>query len=150
MYLTEDEFKVLSGIKEGLSHTEIKEKYGVQMYTNDPRISSLAKKYGVDIHCGNIRKGLIEKADMSKVEVVSKDEMPYFKYIDFELADYIDLCKRDVEKLSEYFKNRPDNEYHTHRLWRTEDGLGTTLGIQDLATGEITKLHTFIDGCEMI
>lgn len=149
MYLTEDEYKVLLGLKDGLNNTKIKEKYGVQMGMNDPRIISLARKYGIDIYNPeiNFRKEIAEKADLSKVQIVSRKEMPYFEYIDLELADYIDINKRDIEVLVKYFKNIPNEDLqHTHRLYQTDDGLGTSLCIKDLKTGEMTRLRMAIDG----
>lgn len=151
MYLTEDEFKVLLGIRDRLSNKKIEEKYGVKMGMNDPRIISLARKYGVDINSYTLKNDIIEKADLSKVKIVSKNEMPYFEYINSELADYIDINKRDVEQLVEYFKNLSNESLvHTHRLYRTEDSLGTFLYIQDLKTGEISKLRANIDGEDYI
>ncbi len=151
MYLTEDEFKVLLGIKDCLSNKGIEEKYGVKMGMNDPRIISLARKYGVDIYSDKMRFEIIEKADLSKIKIVTREEMPYFEYIDLELTDYIDINKRDVEQLVVYFKNLSDESWnHTHRLYRTEDGLGTILYIRDLKTNKISKLRANIDGDDYI
>ena len=151
MYLTEDEFKVLLGINDKLSNKGIEKKYGVKMGMNDPRIVSLAKKYGVDLYSEHLRKEISEKADLSKIKIVSKDNMPYFEYIDLELADYIDINKRDIEQLVNYFKNiSNEKRTHTHRLYRTEDGLGTILYIKDLATSKISKIRANIDGDEYI
>ena len=151
MYLTEDEFRILSGIKEGLTSQKIEEKYKIRMGMNDPRIVSLAKKYGVSISNPYKKKELREKSDLSKVKVVSKEEMPYFQYVDLELADYIDINKRDILCLVEYFKNISSEAWwNTHRLLRTEDGLGTSLYIKDLKTNEIKNIRTNIDGEDYI
>ena len=96
MYLTEDEFKILLGIRDKLTNRGIEEKYGVKMGMNDPRIVALAKKYGINIYSNTLRKELVEKADLSKIKIVDKNDMPYFKYIDYELADYIDINKKYV------------------------------------------------------
>ena len=152
MYLTEDEFKVLLGIRDRLTNSQIKEKYGIQMYTNDPRITSLAKKYGVFDCTGSIKSNIIEKADLSKIEVVSKEETPYFEYINYwELANYINISKREVDLLMEYFKNvsKEDSEKR-YRLYETEDGLGSSLYIRDLKTNNISRLRTFVDGEEFL
>ena len=151
MYLTEDEFKILLGIRDKLTNRGIEEKYGVKMGMNAPRIVALAKKYGINIYSNTLRKELVEKADLSKIKIVDKNDMPYFKYIDYELADYIDINKRDIEQLIEYFKYISNGKkYHTHRLYRTEDGLGTILYIQDLETGKTSKLRANIDGEDYI
>lgn len=151
MYLTEDEFKILLGIKEDLTAKGIEEKYGIKMYTNDPRLVALAKKYGVDLESYTIKKDIKEKADLSKIKIVTREEMPHFKYIGYELADYIDINKRDIEQLVKYFKDKSsENSWHTHRLYRTEDGLGTILYIQDLKTGQLSKLRANIDGEDYI
>ncbi len=147
MYLTDDEYKVLSGIIEGLPNHKIEEKYGIKMGTNDPRIVALMRKYGVNLYSDNYRKEIRDKADLSKTEVTEKEEMPYFEYIGSELADYIDINKRDVEQLVKYFSDKPDGQWtHTHRLYRTQDGLGTFLYIKDLSTGKMSKLRANIDG----
>ncbi len=143
MYLTENEYKVLLGIRNRLTNSQMKEKYGIHMFTNDPRVTSLAKKYGV-FHCtdGSIKSNIMKKVDFSKIEVVPKEEMPYFQYVNMHLADYIDINKKDVNKLIKYFKTVPDNDlFYTHRLYRIEDGLGTELYIKDLKTGKMMLLR---------
>lgn len=151
MYLTEDEFKVLLGIRDCLTRSQMRDKYGIQMYTNDPRVFSLAKKYGVFNCTGSIKSNILKKADFSKIEVVSKEEMPYFKYINWELADYIDICKREVDLLMEYFKNVSQKDAEkNYRLYKTECGLGSSLYIRDSETNKISRLRTFADGVEFL
>ena len=107
--------------------------------------SCFSKKYGVSLDSYTIRKDIREKADLSKVKIVSKAEMPYLKYINYELADYIDINKRDIEQLIKYFKNISNEDFwHTHRLYRTEDGIETSLFIKDLKTGNISRLRAFV------
>ena len=150
MYLTDEEFKVLLGIKEGLSYGEIYHKYGVYMGMNDPRINSLLRKYCPEF-TPYYRTFLRQNVDLSKVKVVSKNEMPYFKYIENQLADYIDINKRDVEQLVEYFKNLSNEPWApTHRLYRTDDGLSSAFYIQDLKTGKRSKLRINIDGDDYV
>lgn len=43
MYLTEEEFKILQGLKLGLSFTEISKELNKPLRTCDPRIDSLFK-----------------------------------------------------------------------------------------------------------
>ncbi len=47
MFLTEDEFIILSAIKIGLNSIEIKEKFAVELIENDSRLNALYQKYGV-------------------------------------------------------------------------------------------------------
>ena len=47
MFLTEDEFIILSAIKIGLNNTEIKEKFGIELIKNDSRLNASFQKYGV-------------------------------------------------------------------------------------------------------
>ncbi len=150
MYLTEDEFKVLLGLKERLSNKQIEEKYGVQMGMNDPRVFALAKKYGVDTCNPYFYRQIAEKADLSKVQIVSRAEMPYFEYCYYELADYVDIDKNDAEKIWSYFKDLPDDT-PAQRLLKTEDGLGYCLRIKNLQTNQTTTIRIVADGedCEV-
>ena len=45
--LTEEEFLLLKYFNEGESYKNIKEKYGITLYTNDPRVLSLYDKFDV-------------------------------------------------------------------------------------------------------
>ena len=107
MFLTEDEFKILCGLKMGLNSKKIKEKFGIQIYTNDPRIGSLCKKYGV-----KDKWELIDVANMKKVEVFSQDEIPYYTY---EKADDISGFKysdiKTLDKNFQYFKFRKNKKW---------------------------------------
>ena len=106
MFLTEEEFVILSSIKIGLSNPEIKEKFGIPLCTNDPRVDSLFQKYGA-----NDKVELIENADLRKVEVCTKENIPYFEYDkDMQLVKKIPVCKKDVERLMKIFENVQDEE----------------------------------------
>ena len=95
MYLTRDEFLILQGIKQKMTRGQIMETYGVAMYTNDPRITSLCQKYGVDICDINWRTQLSRKADLNKVEICTREDIPYFDYDRFELVKKIPISKAD-------------------------------------------------------
>jgi len=148
MYLTEDEYKILCGIKEKLNSQQIKEKYGLTIYTNDPRIGSLCKKYGV-----KNKWELIDVANMKKVEVFAQDEIPYYTYekIDdnkevYTLVNKIKITKRDVRRLYEFLEKAPyDNEYE---LIFDEDfyNIYKFLTVKNLSTGEKFEISTIIDG----
>ncbi len=75
MYLTKEEFIVLKGIKEGLVSHQIKEKYGISVGTIDPKMEALYAKYGA-----NDKQDLVKKADLDKVEICEKENIPYFEY----------------------------------------------------------------------
>lgn len=148
MYLTEDEFKILCGLKMRLNSQQIKEKFGIQIYTNDPRIGSLCKKYGV-----KNKWELIDVANMKKVEVFAQDEIPYYTYekIDdnkevYTLVNKIKITKRDVRRLYEFLEKAPyDNEYE---LIFDEDfyNIYKFLTVKNLSTGEKFEISTIIDG----
>ncbi len=105
MFLTEDEFIILSAIKIGLNNTEIKEKFGIELFVNDSRISALFQKYGA----GSINK-LLQGADLKKVEILSKEKIPYYQYEGSELVHKIKICKNDVINLIKFFENVSDSE----------------------------------------
>lgn len=96
MYLTEEEFVILSAYKMNLTNNDIFKHFGIRIYTNDPRVDSLYKKYGV-----KDRIALIQKADLKKVEVCeSVEDIPFFTYDDNkQLVKVIRICKKDVISL---------------------------------------------------
>lgn len=105
MFLTEDEFIILSAIKIGLNNTEIKEKFGIELIKNDSRLNALYQKYGVS----GINE-LLQIADLQKVEVLQKEKIPYYQYEGSELVHKIKICKNDVVNLIKFFENVSDSE----------------------------------------
>ena len=105
MFLTEDEFIILSAIKIGLNNTEIKEKFGIELIKNDSRLNALYQKYGVS----GINE-LLQIADLQKVEVLPKEKIPYDQYEGSELVHKIKICKNDVVNLIKFFENVSDSE----------------------------------------
>lgn len=94
MYLTEEEFKILQGLKFGLSFTEISKELNKSLRTCDPRIDSLYQKYGVID-----RLELSKKADLKKVTVANIEEIPYWEYEGTQLVQSIPICKKAVENI---------------------------------------------------
>ena len=94
MYLTEEEFKILQGLKLGLSFTEISKELNKSLRTCDPRIDSLYQKYGV-----LDRLELSKKADLKKVTVANIEEIPYWEYEGTQLVQSIPICKKAVENI---------------------------------------------------
>ncbi len=105
MFLTKDEFIILSAIKIGLNNTEIKEKFGIELIKNDSRLNALYQKYGVS----GINE-LLQIADLQKVEVLPKEKIPYYQYEGSELVHKIKICKNDVVNLIKFFENVSDSE----------------------------------------
>ena len=140
MYLTEDEFLIFSAYKMGLTHSQTKEKLGITIYTNDTRVGNLCKKYGVNGSKG-LRMGLIEKADMKKMQVCKKDEIPYYQYENNgkfdELVHKIKITKNDVLMLAKYFEAVEDAEQE-FELISYDDYFNfyNSLEIKNLKTGE--------------
>lgn len=104
MFLTEDEFIILSAIKIGLNNTEIKEKFDIELIENDSRLNALYQKYGA-----NSINELVQIADLKKVEVLPKEKIPYYQYEGSELVHKIKICKNDVIKLTNFFDNVSNN-----------------------------------------
>ena len=94
MYLAEEEFKILQGLKFGLSFTEISKELNKSLRTCDPRIDSLYQKYGVID-----RLELSKKADLKKVTVANIEEIPYWEYEGTQLVQSIPICKKAVENI---------------------------------------------------
>lgn len=94
MYLTEEEFKILQGLKFGLSFTEISKELNKSLRTCDPRIDSLYQKYRVID-----RLELSKKADLKKVTVANIEEIPYWEYEGTQLVQSIPICKKAVENI---------------------------------------------------
>ncbi len=148
MYLTEDEYKILCGLKERLNSQQIKEKYGLTVYFNDPRIGSLCKKYGV-----KDKSELRDVADMDKVEVLSQDKIPYYTYEKaddnkevYTLVNKIRVTKRDIERLYKFFDMVED--YHEYELIYDDDffNMYKSLSVKRPITGEKFEISTLIDG----
>ena len=114
MFLTEDEFIILSAIKIGLNNTEIKEKFGIELIENDSRLNALYQKYGVS----SINE-LLQIADLKKVEVLPPKKIPYYQYEGSELVHKIKICKNDVINLIKFFENVSDceQEYEIMKLF---------------------------------
>lgn len=105
MFLTEDEFIILSALRIGLNNTEIKEKFDIELIENDSRLNALYQKYGAN----SINK-LVQIADLKKVEVLPKEKIPYYQYEDSELVHKIKICKNDVINLIKFFENVSDDK----------------------------------------
>ena len=114
MFLTKDEFIILSAIKIGLNNTEIKEKFGIELIENDSRLNALYQKYGVS----SINE-LLQIADLKKVEVLPKGKIPYYQYESSELVHKIKICQNDVINLIKFFENVSDceQEYEIMKLF---------------------------------
>lgn len=105
MYLTEEEFIILKGFKNGTPRAEINKQLSKTLKTNDCRVDALYQKYDAM----NIIQ-LLKKADLEKVEVCNKETIPYWKYNENDqLVSEIYLSKNDIEKLFEIVKNEKDD-----------------------------------------
>lgn len=104
MYLTNEEFIILSAYKMNLTNNELLKYFGIRIYTNDLRVDSLFLKYGV-----SDRFSLIEVADLKNVEVCDNDNIPFYKYDDDkQLVNVIRICKNDIKALVKIFETIQD------------------------------------------
>lgn len=115
MFLTKDEFIILSAIKIGLNNTEIKEKFGIELIKNDSRLNALYQKYGA-----SSMDELLQIADLKKVEVLPKEKIPYYQYEGSELVHKIKFYKNDVVNLLNFFKNVSDNSKEYELIYRNK------------------------------
>ena len=138
MYLTRDEFLILSAIKQGKGFRGIEETTGIKLYTNDPRIEALCQKYGIyGEDTMYFEKYLSEKADLNKVEIIDADKMPYYDYgKNWALVKKIPVCKKDILQLLKVFEKPEFNDTDDYYLQYSKDGLGDGLDLIDKENNE--------------
>ena len=148
MYLTQDEFLILSALKMGFNEIETKKHFGLKLGSNDPRLAALYLKYGV-----KNKQELLEKSNLKKVEVTEIENMPYFQYETMkgakipDLVRKIKITKNDFLLLSKFFRtvNEPDKEFEL--IWYEDFfNIIECLEIKDTKTNEKYELKTIIDG----
>ncbi len=117
MYLTQEEFIILKCTQNGIDKQDMNKFLSKKICFNDPRIDALCQKYDAE-HRGE----LLEKADIKKVEIRSRKNMPYFEYDDnMQLVKRIPMRKRDVNKLVKFFENVED-EYKEFKITYSQNG----------------------------
>ena len=68
MNLTKEQFNILKSFNEGFNYKDIEEKFGIRLYTNDPRVISLYEMHNVVD-----RLELCKVADLDKVEIINQE-----------------------------------------------------------------------------
>lgn len=145
MYLTQDEFVTLSGIKLGLSNHQISKKFNISVSATMKTKGNLCKKYGVKNHWGE----LAEIADLKKVEVREENDIPFFQYEDSFLVQKIKICKKDVMALAKLFKQEKD-ERQEYELILNKDfnNMFNLLYVKNPETNEVQEVRNITDGVE--
>ena len=148
MYLTEEEFLVLTSFKMGLTHSQAKEKLGITIHTNDTRVANICKKYGIENTC-SIRPWIDKNVAMKKVVVFKQETIPFYQYEHngkfYELVNKIKITKEDVLKLAEYFEKVEDNKQEFELIsFNDYFKFYSSLEIKNLKTGEKDKLNFHI------
>ena len=148
MYLTQEEFLVLSARKMGIhKKSEIAYKFKLSEITVALCDNNLFKKYGIKAKSSvEAKQKLVEIADLKKVKVVDIDKIPFFEYENNTLVKKMKITKNDVEALSRYFENIED-ENKVYELILDEDfnNMYRFLEIKDLSTGKKEKIISEID-----
>ena len=143
MYLTKEEFLVLSARKLGIhSQGEISQKFKLSATIIANCDRALYQKYGIKANSTiEYKQKLVEVADLKKVEVVDINNMPYFEYENDVLVKKIKITKKDVLALFDYFQNVED-EKKEYELILNEDtsNMYRILEIKDVETLEKTQL----------
>ena len=143
MYLTKEEFLVLSARKLGIhSREEISQKFKLSQTSIALCDNALYQKYGIKANSTvEYKQKLVEVADLKKVEVVDADKMPYFEYENNVLVKKIKITKKDVLALLDYFQCVED-EKKEYELILDEDtsNMYRTLEVKDLETYEKSEL----------
>ena len=145
MFLTQNEFTVLSGIIIGLTDREMQEKFHLSKTVIKQNKNALCKKYGVKEHYLELR----HLADLKKVEVFETENIPYFQYENSILVQKIKINKKEVQKLYEFFRNKPENKDYELILDDDFSNLYRNIEIKDIETGEKYPISTIIDGYEL-
>ena len=138
MYLTEEEFKVLSGKKIGLSNHEISKNMKISVTAVKVAYHNLLSKYEA--------KDIMElnrKANLKNVEVA--ENLPYYDYEKIEghkrLVKKIKITKEEVLALAKFFGNTQENEFelisYCHSFCKS-------LYIKNQKTKDITEIHSEI------
>ena len=70
MILTKEQYNILKSFKEGFSYKDIEEKFGIRLYTNDPRVIFLYEIYNVVD-----RLELCKVADLDRVEIIDQEPL---------------------------------------------------------------------------
>ena len=148
MYLTKEEFLVLSARKMGINvKQEIAQKFNLSEATVALCDRALYKKYGIEASSlADYNQKLVETADLNKVMVVDIDKMPYVEYEkkgnDYILVKKMRISKKEGSALSKYFADiRDDEEYElildddVHNMYRTFE-------IKNISTGKKENLPT--------
>lgn len=145
MYLTKEEFLVLSARKMGIhQRKEISQKFKLSETIIALCDNNLFKKYGIKAGSSiEAKQKLVEIADLKKVEVVEIDKMPFYEYENNTLVKKIKITKKDCLTLFRYFENIED-ENQEYELVLDEDfsNLYRTLEIKDVKTSrkeDLTK-----------
>ena len=143
MYLTNEEFLVLSARKTGIHcKRDIAEKFKLSETTVALCDNNLFKKYGIRANSTvEAKQKLVEIADLKKVEVVDSDKIPYFEYENDVLVKKIKITKIDVLALLDYFQYVED-EKKEYELILNEDAsnMYRILEIKDVETLEKMQL----------
>jgi len=132
MYLTQEEFIVLSARKMGIYATsEICQKFNISETAIKFADNALCKKYGISVKSAvNAKQKLVEIADIKQVKVVDRDKIPYYEYElisghknIYTLVKKLKITKKDVLALNNYFKSVED-ENKQYELILDEDFFG--------------------------
>ena len=108
MYLTQDEFNVLSGKKKGLSNFKISQKFKMSETAVKVAFGNLLAKYDA-----NDSSDLNEKADIKKTKVT--ETPPYYEYEEIEgykrLVKKITLKEQDTTNLKKFLEKAEKQEF---------------------------------------
>lgn len=146
MYLTQDEFVTLSGIKLGLSSQQISKKFVISVNRVLIARHNLCKKYGVKSHWTE----LAEIADLKKVEVREENDIPFFQYMDLCLVQKIKINKADVNNLVKFFEQENDDEKEYELILNKDfNNAFNSLYIKNLETEKTEEIKNILGDCEI-
>ncbi len=145
MYLTENEFKVLSGIIIGLNDKEMQKKFHLSLSDIKLNKNNLCKKYGAK----ESYRELKTIADLKKVEVAEPNAIPFFEYEGSVLVKKIKITKIDVIKLVVFFNRVPNRKEYELILDEDFGNMYRFLEIKDPVTNKKRTISSTIDGYDM-
>ena len=141
MFLTQNEFAILSGIIIGLTDREMQEKFHLSEKIIKQNKYALCQKYGVKEHYIELK----QLANLKKVEVVEIENMPFYEYENSILVKKIKINKTEAKKLYDFFKNKPENKDYELISDNDFSNLYRSIEIKDIETGEKYPINTIVD-----
>lgn len=140
MFLTQEEFNVLSGKIFGLSNFEISQKLKISETSVKITFGILLEKYGATDSLD-----LVQKANLNQIQI--SENPPYYNYEKIEghkrLVKKIQISKQEFMSLAKFFENVEDEEFELI-FDKDPNNFYKALYVKNLKTNEKTEIYSEI------